>query len=713
MLAAGAPADVLDANWSISCPHTMTRSYSAPISSSDCISEPEIDEIDGQVFESFETWDACQNYKRAHHGIDTRLKQCPPDAPLPSSSAFMSTALDEFLSRTKEELQRFPVAVASYPPCDSRIYDPGALKMDSVRKPFADLSKLSKLPQVREKSMTPALAQSDGIENSPVQRKTEHVPTKRKKSATQLDFDADKVKVEDLEKTIVRLVSEAAKDLISLPKPRHVSIQMDDTYSKFALEALTVSAAGSGLASAEAEVKVKKGKKRAKEWDDESYSPSCKSAKETDLVSMISRKRDSAKRDIRLPSRYQESAFMEGDQFVCVAPFGSDSSIQDKKQRKRLVDEQRRLQVLKHPNTESPKKVRKSPEKRVVKLKIIHQASKPIPVDRRPLPATKQQPFSNSITVTTSAPVPAVNPVPMPRLLPQPAPKPAAPVPVQEDLKYLYRELYYECTPGRREYYQKKCIKPRVNKKQAVDEAIEVIDRLVKREKQLLYINKLLGLWHRKLDLCSQVITNKVRPEPNASKDTVTVVTSVLKAYQNSVCYKISESLEKQLRQSRELSAAQPVPSVDQQKVGNDATVLSAGALHLPKYSDNRLNQPNGSVLPNGEVQPSSRNKFNSTKRIKKFRSRSLLLPQNTSIVSATPMNGSVDLRSTIPLLPTGLLSTTADVSTSKVNIVDVNQEASDVVIDGRPVCKKFVWSNNQVMTPVHFIPMSRTDSSS
>lgn len=105
-------------------------------------------------------------------------------------------------------------------------------------------------------------------------------------------------------------------------------------------------------------------------------------------------------------------------------------------------------------------------------------------------------------------------------------------------LHELYRSLFMECKPERKLHYQRKGIKPRVNKLLAVEEAITVIKKHQRRAKQLDYIHKLLSLWHKKLDVCHKVITKQVVPEPNSKKDIITVVTDVLEAYQGSVCYR-------------------------------------------------------------------------------------------------------------------------------------------------------------------------------
>ena len=708
-----APDTLTDSSWSISCPHTMTSGLSTPRPPAHRSSEPEIDVIDGHSFMSFETIDAMLNYTQANERLQTgdpsRVKRmrCSTETAVPpqqSSSAFMSTTLDEFL---KEEMLRCPAAGPS-PPRDSRIYETGVLKMDGVRKPFADLSKL---PHVRD-SVAAAPPLSHGVENNPVLQQSEHAAIKRKKTTTLQEFDAAKVSTEQMEKTATRLIHDAEKEIMLLRKPRHISFQMTEPYCNFALKALAGPSAEPAAAAAEQESPNKKGKKKRITGPDVSAcSPTKSSRKETDLVAMISRKRDGAKRETHLPVRYQESALIEGDQWICAASFGSDpvsDPVSEKRARKRLQDEQKRLLVLRYPDADTPQSLRKSPEKLMSAFKRkLPQANKSIPMSKLPSPAKRKKLPPGVVTAAAHAAV-TVNPVPIVMQSPHmPAQRPAGP---GEDLKHLYRELYFECSPERRSYCQKRCVKPRVHKKQAVDEAVAVISRLQKREKQLLYIKTLLSLWHKKLDLCSQVITNKVRidePDPNPAKDTVTVVTSVLHAYQNSVCYKISASLEKQLAQNKS-AAHQPEPSVSPP----DAPARGVNGISMGRHSDeqkdSRLRDEKGAVDANHKNNQAF--KADSGKRSKKIGSQSLLLPKKPPIIPAAPNNRANGAESTIrkPAMPNQ--SAAGDKAACRGSFVDMNEQASDALIDGKP-CKKFRWVNNQIVAPDQFIPNSRSES--
>jgi len=69
--------------------------------------------------------------------------------------------------------------------------------------------------------------------------------------------------------------------------------------------------------------------------------------------------------------------------------------------------------------------------------------------------------------------------------------------------------LYFENKPERRAECAQKGIKPRVNKREVVEEGIEVIEKLKKRDKQLEYLKKLLNMWNKKLNLAHKVIHEK------------------------------------------------------------------------------------------------------------------------------------------------------------------------------------------------------------
>lgn len=78
-----------------------------------------------------------------------------------------------------------------------------------------------------------------------------------------------------------------------------------------------------------------------------------------------------------------------------------------------------------------------------------------------------------------------------------------------KELREAYRLLFFENKPERKQDYQRTRIKPRVNKKAAVEEAIKTIETLTKRQKTLEYIKKVLTMWNRKLTIAAKVIDDK------------------------------------------------------------------------------------------------------------------------------------------------------------------------------------------------------------
>jgi hypothetical protein len=473
---------------------------------------------------------------------------------------------------------------------------------------------------------------------------------------------------------------------------------MDESYSFFATSALTDLSAE----PAEPEVPINKTKKFNKKTKsrDESAIVSGKSEKETDLVAMISRKRDGAKRDIRLPSRYQESVLMEGNSWICDAQFGSENPV-EKRPRKRLIDEQKRLLVLKKQPVADSSHVpsHANTDKRViaVKRKRPQPVITPIPVVRAASPV-KQKNVIPVVQKMTFAPQIPIRPLP---LIPVPAPVMRKGTGTSEDLKQLYRELFYACAPARREHFQKKGIKPRINKPYTVNEAVRIIKALQLRERQLLYIKRLLGLWHHKLDLCTQVISGKARPEPNPNKDTETVVLSVLRAYQDSICYKLLASLPKLLN-SNPASCPQPAAASDQQQQqvangpdGNCPIAIGQFPVVVQSHGEKRLI-------------PKSDHSFSNNRRSKKVRSQSLLIPKHQNSILHVP---TIVLTNGTASPAVAVDNGSGDGQQIRGFVVNVASEAHDVLVNGKPQFKQFIWANNQQLPlPDQLIPKNGSD---
>ena len=253
---------------------------------------------------------------------------------------------------------------------------------------------------------------------------------------------------------------------------------------------------------------------------------------------MISRH---SKRDIRLPARYHNSNIMIGNEWVTA----SVDPVSEKKGRKRLVEEQKRLLKMMEQVQCSPKKKKScdAPSARMIKelhtkVKLDRELQKP---KREKEPLQKVEACISTSTAKSSAlpPDPVIS-------SPGKSVMGSQIKVINQELKELYRNLYFENVPERRIHFQMKGIKPRVNKHQAVEEAIEVLEKLKKRESQLAYIHKLMSIWNKKLELCRKVMMKEVEPEPTPDgKNYVNVVANVLKAYQSSICYKVQEALTK------------------------------------------------------------------------------------------------------------------------------------------------------------------------
>lgn len=123
---------------------------------------------------------------------------------------------------------------------------------------------------------------------------------------------------------------------------------------------------------------------------------------------------------------------------------------------------------------------------------------------------------------------------------------PIEPVSQPLELRELYRQLYLINDPKREKIFKKQGIKPRVNKQNAVEEAIQVIQHLEEKKNKLNYIRNLFILWNDKLRKCVNVIEDRVptslRSSPASKKRKVQVVHDVYSAYLQSCCYEFSKS---------------------------------------------------------------------------------------------------------------------------------------------------------------------------
>ena len=508
------------------------------------------------------------------------------------NSAFVSDLLDSYLAQS--DLKDFRKESFGAPPDDSRIYTPGILRMDGAKKRPMSVEKTDSeskeaAVRIKRKYVKRNLnSQFDSIEDGILTTyfKTQHpkkISLKKKIGLKEVNlnhtFETIEANHEDLnveaikaEASYVELTRESLTMLELRRVSYHVSIPMDESYVRYALEPLR---ANLDSPSKHSKTESPTSKSSSEEESCFSMSPVRKGKGDADIATMISRH---SKRDIRLPARYHNSGLMLGNQWVTpgVEP--------EKRGRKRLVDEQRRLNVLRRPlprDLRSPTRtneallppkltpaLKKSKSMKSLRLNMPKGSSlldsrrsegvkKKTPVKAvapmvdastgiSPKKVEKSESTSSSFSSTPSDisflsqdnVMKAKKKTPKARL---DGPKVIMPKSklISEEMKELYRNLMYECKSGSREFYQLKGIKPRVHKQQVVIRATQFIEELEKNEKQLIYIKQLVGAWNGKLSLCHKVMTKEVVPDAQESngKDAETVVRDVLKAYQQSQCY--------------------------------------------------------------------------------------------------------------------------------------------------------------------------------
>ena len=236
------------------------------------VHEPEIDLIDGVTFRSFESWQEmleytqreersrkmAQNKKSTMSGSkrksENRSGSCDPsktksrlslDSALKAvnnksnstKSAFVSDLLDDYLNQTKEELKGKQYRNPEYfgaPPEDSKIYSTGILNMDSVKKPFPALPKVSSVsensrPDNSSSKVKCSLKRSR--DDSPANRGR---PSKVK--AGKAKPSGSSGSSENREVAFNELMAATFADIQSRKRQCNPSIRMDEPYVRFAVE---------------------------------------------------------------------------------------------------------------------------------------------------------------------------------------------------------------------------------------------------------------------------------------------------------------------------------------------------------------------------------------------------------------------------------------------------------------------------------------------
>ncbi|KAI1301630.1 hypothetical protein HDE_02825 [Halotydeus destructor] len=518
------------------------------------------------------------------------------------SSAFVSDILDQYLSQTKDELKSSEKQIIEHigsPPEDSPIYSAGILKADEKeRTPFADLPLLGKgteMGQLNENNKRPRQRWPDTHEdesfvekvifrrkkkvkpNVPIpQPVVKQVKTEWKENST----TESKVAKEDavyslyqLEKRFHELTKDTFDAIQASRKPYHVSFKMDDSYARYALDAVQLPPKPQISRTDPLATTPKKS-----DSNGSAKSVKKRESKEADIATIISRH---SKRDIRLPARYHQSGLILGSQWVIP---GFESSPEKKK--RKLCDEQKRLmkplkpiesslvykelyeelekfqkttKVLPAPRATitkvqlAPKKpetntsvadsiIRKIHEERLEQLKQLK--SQQMKTQNSPMMSSLKigdQLYRKGINrvikyiprpvATVSRPIQQYRIVsPEKKVFPEPTPD------KKKGIKEIYRMLFYENLPKRRAEYAQKGIKPRVNKKQVIEEGVTVIRELEESQLIMSRAKDLMQGWNNKLQQCVKVLSHTESKEPIEKR--VQVVESVLARYRDSVAYK-------------------------------------------------------------------------------------------------------------------------------------------------------------------------------
>lgn len=99
-----------------------------------------------------------------------------------------------------------------------------------------------------------------------------------------------------------------------------------------------------------------------------------------------------------------------------------------------------------------------------------------------------------------------------------------------ERLKELYRALYYSNDPIRKRVCFEKMIKPRVNKKEVIEEAITTIQELQHKQQMIHKMQQLMKLWNKELQIClSNICESPVALNAHEQESIMKVITSYKK----------------------------------------------------------------------------------------------------------------------------------------------------------------------------------------
>ena len=237
-----------------------------------------------------------------------------------------------------------------------------------------------------------------------------------------------------------------------------------------------------------------------------------------------------SKREIRLPSRYHETSLLMGNQWVI-----PDYEVKGKRGKRRLQQEQKRLFSLQQKQFQLEQRNNHSQNNNTSLMSIF--------TDKMPKKSVKQRKQNGmsllqpnhlkSVQWPSIKPKSNTSPIKIPNYNPRKIQtmfgsknepqfsrfnsnskkgnkksmkfrtkmnKLLDAAKDRRRARELLCQLYCIVKPDR------KAITTKIVKRQVLDEAIEMIEKLKKRDQQLTYIKKLLMLWNNKLKVCAKVI---------------------------------------------------------------------------------------------------------------------------------------------------------------------------------------------------------------
>ncbi|XP_054164269.1 uncharacterized protein LOC128961954 isoform X2 [Oppia nitens] len=522
-----------------------------------------------------------------------------------SKSAFVSDLLDGYL-KTKSDLKlNYLNSDFAPPPEDSPIFLAGVLKMPDISSsssmpPPATSSTFSQFSPLKKKGNF-LKGRSKGLKNK-LKLKTDFsdsIGFLEDEEVSGLELLLPQYPViretlwpdtpqsdEQMRHLYNNYINSANQEMELMKKTAIPSFIMDDQYSRFALSVLQCNeripdhndndnnedcGANSLLLAVGLTPKQNKEMSPVKETK---ITGRYRKDREADLA-MIIAKGNRSKRQIRLPSRFHNSSLLMGNQWVI-----PDYDSKGKTGKRRLQEEQRRLQELHQRQLEMEQKYHPSATVTTtsvscfddIKFSLIHKClpnnNKPMKMKTKTMNQTTNKSLMKSDYQLKIPKLPLMRPQNQIKVnkskngqqlqksftslfsmskqtmgdkrVVSLSAKAQASATQRAYVNQLFDQLLNAMNVNRSVMIGKNG-KP--NKVEVIKEAQEMINKLNKREQQLSYIRKLLSMWNHKLRLCDKVAQKGMKPE--AYK----VVSEVMSAYKDSMCYKVGEALEEKRRE--------------------------------------------------------------------------------------------------------------------------------------------------------------------